>query len=229
MEPASLPFGLLNKGNVPDHTEAMKCELSSSPGAEGGAGIGISPGSEAGLEGFQSGNDFSLPRMQNSVESSTNTETTTSTSRFTQLRHARRLAMNRETARARRARKKALLQTLEKQVKNLEDQSREYQRTNKALLQKVNKLEADLALAQKTSKLLAARMAVRTDLTQQLSRLEAKRSAMLLDDLTYPPLGGAAANPSVNLTSLSDAQLSNLSHEVTRRRLLARQLTRAAF
>ena len=67
-----------------------------------------------------------------------------------QSRRAKRLLLNRESARARRKRKKALLQTLEQQVVALSKQNQVYRVVNESLTGQVQRLESDLAVANST-------------------------------------------------------------------------------
>ena len=71
-----------------------------------------------------------------------------------QSRRAKRLLLNRESARARRKRKKALLQTLEQQVATLSKQNQVYRVVNESLTGQVQRLESDLAVANSTIVLL---------------------------------------------------------------------------
>ena len=66
------------------------------------------------------------------------------------LRKEKRLAMNRESARNRRKRKKMLIESLEAQVTALKNSNQQYQLTNEALSARVRALESDLAVARTT-------------------------------------------------------------------------------
>ena len=153
----------------------------------------------------------------------------------------RRLVMNRKSAQVRRAHKKAKYGRLEKQVKDLTHFAERSQHLNKALMQKVKKLESDLALAQKTSELLAARLSVRQD----RMRLEARRSNLLalsgggggdggggmMVASSFPRLvvnDRSIEFPSTvnsSLTCMPPSSLAKHHHEAVRRRLLVRQAT----
>jgi hypothetical protein len=64
-----------------------------------------------------------------------------------QNRRLKRLYMNRESARARRKRKKEMLATMEEQVADLTKQNQVYRLVNESLTTQVQQLESDLALA----------------------------------------------------------------------------------
>lgn len=66
------------------------------------------------------------------------------------LRREKRLAMNRASARARRNRKKALMETLEGQVTELAKRNQNLQMLNDSLNNKVQTLETELAMARAT-------------------------------------------------------------------------------
>lgn len=70
-------------------------------------------------------------------------------------RRAKRLAMNRESARNRRKRKKVLVQTLEVQVAELNKSNQQYQLSNDALTIRVRTLENELAIAHNTIRQLS--------------------------------------------------------------------------
>lgn len=70
------------------------------------------------------------------------------------LRREKRLAMNRESARARRKRKKMLLETLEQQVADLADKNQRLQSTVDTLTGRVRQLESELTLARSTIAML---------------------------------------------------------------------------
>lgn len=76
------------------------------------------------------------------------------TDELSRLRREKRLAMNRESARARRKRKKVLLETLEQQVADLAKRNQRYQVANESLTAKVHQLETDLAMARQTIAML---------------------------------------------------------------------------
>lgn len=73
------------------------------------------------------------------------------------LRREKRLAMNRESAKARRKRKKMLLETLEQQVADLAKRNQRYQVANEQLTGKVQQLESELLVARQTIALLTNR------------------------------------------------------------------------
>jgi bZIP transcription factor len=66
------------------------------------------------------------------------------------IRREKRLAMNRESARNRRKRKKVLIQTLEIQVTEISKSNQQYQLANESLSAKVRALENELAIARNT-------------------------------------------------------------------------------
>lgn len=72
----------------------------------------------------------------------------------TKQRREKRLAMNRESARARRKRKKLLLESLEGQVAELLKQNQRYKIANEALGGQVAQLEAELSVAKSTIAML---------------------------------------------------------------------------
>jgi len=74
---------------------------------------------------------------------------------LTRLRREKRLAMNRESARARRKRKKVLIETLEEHVAELTKRNQRFQAATENLTAKVNKLESDLAIARSTINILS--------------------------------------------------------------------------
>lgn len=78
------------------------------------------------------------------------------TDALSRLRRQKRLAMNRESARARRKRKKALIETLEEHVNELTKRNQRYQMATESLTAKVNKLESDLAISRSTIQLLTS-------------------------------------------------------------------------
>ena len=69
---------------------------------------------------------------------------------LTRLRKEKRLAMNRESARNRRKRKKMLIESLEAQVAKLKSSNQQYQLTTESMAAKVRGLENDLAVARST-------------------------------------------------------------------------------
>lgn len=81
---------------------------------------------------------------------------------LSRLRREKRLAMNRESARERRKRKKVLLETLEERVEQLAEQNRRYQLVNENLTAKVKRLEADLGFARSTITMLSNQNASNT-------------------------------------------------------------------
>lgn len=71
------------------------------------------------------------------------------------LRRQKRLAMNRESARNRRRRKKTLLETLEKQVEEMNKINQNLRATNEALTGRVAHLEGELNVAKSTIAMLS--------------------------------------------------------------------------
>jgi hypothetical protein len=69
---------------------------------------------------------------------------------LTRVRREKRLAMNRESARTRRKRKKILLESLEQQVADLNKRNQSYRIANENLKTKVTQLETDLGMARST-------------------------------------------------------------------------------
>ena len=78
---------------------------------------------------------------------------------LTRLRREKRLAMNRESARARRKRKKVLLETLEQEVSVLSKKNQSFQVVNENLTARVNLLESELVKAKSTIALLTGQAA----------------------------------------------------------------------
>jgi hypothetical protein len=70
--------------------------------------------------------------------------------RLARLRKEKRLAMNRESARVRRRRKKILIQSLEGQVAELTSKAQELQSTNARLLTRLQVVESELSMANST-------------------------------------------------------------------------------
>jgi bZIP transcription factor len=70
--------------------------------------------------------------------------------KYTIIRREKRLAMNRESARNRRQRKKQLIQTLDEQVVELRKSNQQLQATNDSLLVRIRVLESELAAARTT-------------------------------------------------------------------------------
>jgi len=112
---------------------------------------------------------------------------------LSRLRREKRLAMNRESARARRKRKKVLLETLEQQVAELAKRNQRYQAVNEALTGQVRQLESELSMARSTIALLT---------NQQQAHAGAAAASSF-------SMGGAAA--------------ANLQHQDAFRRLLQAQ------
>lgn len=77
------------------------------------------------------------------------------TDKLARLRREKRLAMNRESARARRKRKKVLLQTMEQQVAEMTKRNQQFQLTNESLTARVNELETELGIARSTINILS--------------------------------------------------------------------------
>jgi hypothetical protein len=73
-----------------------------------------------------------------------------------QHRREKRLAMNRESARARRKRKKLLIESLEGQVSSLTEQNSKLTATAEALVARVRQLESELAITASASRPAAA-------------------------------------------------------------------------
>lgn len=71
-------------------------------------------------------------------------------SNLDRLRRQKRLAMNRESARNRRKRKKMLLETLEKQVEEMNQVNTRLRTTNEALTARVTQLESELTMSKST-------------------------------------------------------------------------------
>jgi bZIP transcription factor len=84
------------------------------------------------------------------------------TDQLTRLRRAKRLEMNRESARARRKRKKALIDTLEKHVTDLTQKNRRLVAINTALTDNSRSLEMELQNARQTIKKLHAALGINT-------------------------------------------------------------------
>ena len=89
----------------------------------------------------------------------------------TKARREKRLAMNRASARARRKRKKVLLDSLANQVTDLTKRNQTLQLNNDAMRARVDQLESALAQAQSTITSLVAEM--RSPLQHQLGGLSA--------------------------------------------------------
>lgn len=70
--------------------------------------------------------------------------------RSAQLRKEKRLAMNRESARQRRKRKKILIQSLEGQVSELTTQAEEFKASNDRLMARLRSVESELQIANST-------------------------------------------------------------------------------
>ena len=70
------------------------------------------------------------------------------------MRREKRLAMNRESARVRRKRKKVMMETLQQQVADLTSRNQRYRMANEALTAQVHKLETELAFARSTISML---------------------------------------------------------------------------
>jgi DNA repair exonuclease SbcCD ATPase subunit len=85
------------------------------------------------------------------------------------LRREKRLAMNRASARARRNRKKALMETLEGQVAELAKRNQSLQMVNESLNNKVQSLETELAMTRATIAALQNQSQQRQPLHQQLN------------------------------------------------------------
>lgn len=79
--------------------------------------------------------------------------------RLAKMRKEKRLAMNRESARVRRKRKKVLLQTLEERVEGLKERNQVLENANDQLNARVAKLEEELKLAHSTIALLRSDVA----------------------------------------------------------------------
>jgi hypothetical protein len=94
------------------------------------------------------------------------------TDALTRLRRQKRLAMNRESARARRKRKKCLIESLEEHVAELTQKNRRYQIATETLTTKVNKLESDLGLARSTITYLSSQSQPRSDMLSHMSPAE---------------------------------------------------------
>jgi hypothetical protein len=91
------------------------------------------------------------------------------TDALTRLRRQKRLAMNRESARARRKRKKCLIESLEEHVAELTQKNRRYQIATENLTAKVNKLESDLGVARSTISYLTNQNQPRSDMLSHMS------------------------------------------------------------
>jgi hypothetical protein len=91
---------------------------------------------------------------------------------LSRLRRAKRLAMNRQSARARRKRKKVMIESLELQVAELAKRNQHYQVANDSLNSQVSQLERELAVARSTISLLQkesdSRAGSGTNLTQSV-------------------------------------------------------------
>lgn len=92
---------------------------------------------------------------------------------LSRLRREKRLAMNRESARARRKRKKVLLETLEQQVADLAKRNQRFQLANETLSAKVHQLESELSVARSTITLLSQQ----SNPTPQLGNFNFSRDA----------------------------------------------------
>ena len=121
------------------------------------------------------------------------------------LRREKRLAMNRESARLRRSRKKVLLKTLEERVDELTRENQNYKVTNDILNARVQTLERDLAGARSTITSLLDRKsqstAVHSHVADARRLLEAQQAlahqyvrGVAASSLhALPPAGGASA------------------------------------
>jgi hypothetical protein len=159
---------------------------------------------------------------------------------LSRLRREKRLAMNRESARARRKRKKVLLETLEQQVSDLTKQNQRYRITNETLTLQVAQLENDLALAKSTIAVLSnqsSNLGMRSGSLQQA--MGASQGYGLGSGVTHGlgsgrahGLGGAMQGVSgmpADLSSFSESSLgsltaSHLQQEQLRRAMQARLL-----
>jgi bZIP transcription factor len=159
------------------------------------------------------------------VGSSTNLD------KYTTTRREKRLAMNRESARNRRQRKKVLVQTLEEQSSDLRKSNKELQSTNESLVAKVSALENELAIARRTIGQLAstsgmtnaaAHESASNAMSFQINQLQnqqyfqqhqqpAPQHAQLIQQQMFGPVytntfgGTATGNVSTNSSSMSAA------------------------
>jgi hypothetical protein len=133
------------------------------------------------------------------------------TDALTRLRRQKRLAMNRESARARRKRKKCLIETLEEHVAELTQKNRRYQIATETLTSKVNKLESDLTLARSTITYLSGQNQPRSNMLSHRSPTElglSGVSASASASASSPSRQSEFQNRFLQAQALSNSQLS---------------------
>jgi hypothetical protein len=125
---------------------------------------------------------------------------------FVKMRREKRLAMNRASARARRKRKKVLLDSLGGQLSEMTSQNRTLGISNETLQARVQQLESALSQAQGTISALAAEARPSLQQPQQFGGGAAGLSAANQEAIRSLLL---AAAPSLNQGALAGASLSD--------------------
>jgi hypothetical protein len=129
------------------------------------------------------------------------------TDALTRLRRQKRLAMNRESARARRKRKKCLIESLEEHVAELTQKNRRYQIATENLTAKVNKLESDLGVARSTVTYLSSQNQPRSDMLSHMSPAELGLSGVSASGSSPASRQGGFQNRLLQSQALSHSQL----------------------
>ncbi|GKY95888.1 hypothetical protein MPSEU_000549400 [Mayamaea pseudoterrestris] len=142
-----------------------------------------------------------------------------------QSRKLKRLHMNRESARARRKRKKVLMESLEQQVSDLMKRNQVYRLVNESLTTQVQQLESDLAVANATIVMLRTNnsnaAAANGSNNGSLSSSQQQQQSHLFG-------GGNAANVSNAAGDMMSSHSASSSNDSAIHRFLASQHSRRA-
>ena len=142
---------------------------------------------------------------------------------LTKLRREKRLAMNRESARARRKRKKIHIETLEQQVSDLTRSNEKFKRENAQLVVRVEALTE--RLARQEEELMLLRSLVGKSQNAHLSAQQMPTHPSLASNVASPAMRSLAAVPQ----GLGATDASAFTSDASLRQLLHTQsLSRAA-
>jgi hypothetical protein len=147
------------------------------------------------------------------------------TNELSRVRREKRLAMNRSSARARRKRKKTLLDTLANQLTDITKRNQTFQRTNDTLRARVEQLESALAQAQATISTLVVEARPSLQHHQQLGATGTSLNAASQESIRSLLLAAAPAlNPTPTTTASAVFSLGDQLLSAQAVHLLGRQI-----
>lgn len=178
-----------------------------------GVGVGLSEvdgkDDESGAAGIGDSKEATTTKYKSNADAATVDSSSANNfmDELSRIRHGKRLAMNRESARSRRSKRKKLIENLEHRVANLSQNNQNLQQANRQLAATVTKLEADLALAKAT---ILSLMKLSLVKNQEQPQQQLLTRPTVLTQLASPDLGPGSIGTSSSMGGIPPQMLQQL-------------------